>query len=175
MKSLIRTARATAALLLLWNCTASAEEWREARPGTTTLQEVLSTFGKPSGRTTTEQTLTLSYSRKAAPQGTRAVTFQFSKEDELLRRIEVTPRPAPQRASIEETLGPACQQDTPPETSCYELAATPLNQLALHYRTRGVEVLFERRQVLSLAYTEPQRRQLTPPPRAEAPAEQPPG
>jgi hypothetical protein len=176
MKPHIALVRVTVALLLLWTRAAAAEEWRGARPGTTTLQEVMDSFGKPSGRTTAGKTLTLNYVRKAAPWGTRAVVFRFSSEDELLRRIEVTPKPAPARAALEEKFGPACQEDTPPETSCYELAATPLNQLAFRYRTRGLEVIFERRQVLSLAYTEPQRRP-APPPQAEArpePREEPP-
>lgn len=155
-------ARATAALLLLWSCTTKAAEWRGAAPGTTTAREVLETFGKPTRRFNAKGELVLSYSRKQAPKGTRAVQFRFTPEDELLRSIEVSPKPPQTRAALEQTLGPACTQESPPDAPCYEVQDTPDDPLSFHYASLGVEVRFARKRVLSLTYREPSARPGTP-------------
>ncbi|HEX5751035.1 MAG TPA: hypothetical protein VFZ09_32715 [Archangium sp.] len=133
---------------------AGAQELRDARPGVTTGQEVLRSFGRPTRRTPTPKGGTvLSYQRTAAPEGTRGAFFTLDAEG-LLQRIDVIPKRPPTRASLEKTHGPECSEDTPPERPCYEVQRTPRG-FALNYARLGLLVNFEKKRVKSLTYVAP--------------------
>ncbi|WP_375771707.1 hypothetical protein NR798_12660 [Archangium gephyra] len=147
--------RASAALFLLWSCTAGAEAWRGATPGTSSLEEILRDFGKPTRRSTQNGEPVLTYALKAAPKGTRNVRFSFAPDNGPLQRIDVVPKPPPTRAAIEKTYGPACTEASGPEVPCYEVRLTPGSQFYFHYRSLGVEVFFQQRRVQSLTFRAP--------------------
>ncbi|WP_426749606.1 hypothetical protein [Myxococcus sp. Y35] len=149
--------RALAAAVLLWSHGVSAEPWNGAEPGTTTLQQVLLSFGAPSRQVHTDGEVVLTYQRKAAPGGTRSTRFHFDARQGVLRRIEVTPTKPPKYAGLIALYGPACGAEAPAGAGCHEAAAAPARQRWLHYRARGLSVLVDRRQqVKSMVYTEPE-------------------
>lgn len=150
-------ARAAAVLILLWSSVSAAEPWSGAEPGTTTLAQVLRSFGPPTRRTRADDEVVLTYQRKDAPAGTRAVRFLFAAGDDVLRRVEVTPARPSKRGAIEALYGPACDEDTSPGTACHEREQGPARQTWLHYRSRGLSVLVDRMQrVKTLAYVAPE-------------------
>ncbi len=180
-------ARMAAGLFLLWSCTVAAQGWNGARPGVTTQEELLETFGKPSRRKTSSTgELLLTYQQKSAPPGTRRVQFLLG-EDDVLQRIEVLPKRPPTRASLEKTHGPACGSAAERQTPCYERVLAPDDTLSFHYASLGLSVRFEKKRVKALVYTPPApeptaaqpapepvaQRTPTPPPALEAEREEP--
>ncbi|WPB74611.1 hypothetical protein KYC5002_37080 [Archangium violaceum] len=146
--------RLAAVLLVTWSCVAGAQELRDTKPGVTTGQEVLRSFGRPTRRTPTPKGgLVLSYQKTAAPEGTRGALFTLDAEG-LLQRIDVIPKRPPTRASIEKTYGPECSEDTPPERPCYDIQRSARG-FSLNYARLGLLVNFEKKRVKSLTYVAP--------------------
>lgn len=150
--------RALAAAILLWSLAASAEPWNGTEPGTTTLQQVLLSFGPPTRQVHEDGAVVLTYHRKAAPGGTRSTRFHFDARQGVLRRIEVVPTKPPTQAGLVALYGPACGAAKASEggPDCHEEEATPARQRWWHYRARGLSVLLDKqRRVKSMRYTEP--------------------
>ncbi|WIG95583.1 hypothetical protein [Myxococcus sp. SDU36] len=150
--------RALAAAVLLWSLAASAEPWNGTEPGTTTLQQVLLSFGPPTRQVHEGGAVVLTYQRKAAPGGTRSTRFHFDARQGVLRRIEVVPTRPPTQAGLVALYGPACGAARSSEEGldCHEEEAAPARQRWWHYRTRGLSVLLDKqRRVKSMRYTEP--------------------
>ncbi|WP_257454341.1 hypothetical protein [Archangium lipolyticum] len=171
--ALVRTALVS--LLLASGRTATAAEWNGAEPGITRTQELLQRFGKPARRSQKGGQLLLDYRGRTLPRDTRGVRFHVDPERELLQRIEVFPRKPPTRAELEETFGPACVDEARSEAPCYQVRATPDNQLSFHYPTLGVEVIFQRGRVRTLVYqpvdAQPRSVEASAPPAPEPTAE----
>ncbi|MFP2957034.1 hypothetical protein ACLEPN_04165 [Myxococcus sp. 1LA] len=149
--------RALAAAVLLWSLAASAEPWNGTEPGTTTLQQVLLSFGPPTRQVHEDGEVVLTYQRKAAPGGTRSTRFLFDARQGVLRRIEVVPTKPPTPAGLTALYGPACDAAKPPDAGldCREEEAVAARQRWWHYRARGLSVLLDaRRRVKSMHYSE---------------------
>lgn len=150
--------RALAAATLLWSLAASAEPWNGTEPGTTTLQQVLLSFGPPTRQVHEDGEVVLTYQRKAAPGGTRSTRFHFDARQGVLRRVEVVPTKPPTQAGLVALYGPACGAAKALEAGpdCHEEEAAPARQRWWHYRARGLSVLLDKqRRVKSMRYTEP--------------------
>ncbi|NOJ77764.1 hypothetical protein HNV28_05315 [Myxococcus xanthus] len=150
--------RALAAAILFWSLAASAEPWNGTEPGTTTLQQVLLSFGPPTRQVHEDGAVVLTYQRKAAPGGTRSTRFHFDARQGVLRRVEVVPTKPPTQAGLVALYGPACGAAKSSEggPDCHEEEAAPARQRWWHYRARGLSVLLDKqRRVKSMRYTEP--------------------
>ncbi|WP_147332797.1 hypothetical protein [Archangium gephyra] len=160
---------------------------RGARPGVTTMEELLESFGEPAQRSTQAEDVVLGYWNETAPAGTRGVQFRVSQQSGRLQRIDVFPETPPSRALLDEEYGPACGSAKPKKAdkkkpadkaskkkpaACYVVKITSGNRFYFHYATLGLAIFFDQQQVQSLAYVLPSRAKR--PLKKEAPLDEPP-
>lgn len=171
-------ARALAVLCLISTGDALAEAWKGAKPGTTTERQLVKRFGEPDARTASGRERVLSYSGDAAPPGTRHVAFTVDARTGRLRRVDVFPARAPERAAMEKQWGPACPRTGRATRPCFVEKDADDGARYLHYASRGVAVFLSGDEVQALSYVAPTsgRRALTSevtPPKAPPAPEEP--
>ncbi|RJS23165.1 hypothetical protein DRW03_12660 [Corallococcus sp. H22C18031201] len=157
---------ATVALTLLCGGLARAEPWSGATPGTTTLPQVLQSFGAPSQRTERGGAVELTYQRKSAPPGARRVRFRFTGSERVLNSLEVLPARPMKRAAIEALYGPACDEAVADAPACFDPEPAPGRLSRLRYRARGLTVLIDRTQRVRTLEFLPAPAAALPPPEA---------
>ena len=144
--------RLLALLILLSGGLAFAEPWKQARPGTSTEQQVRSLFGAPTHERSTPSERVLIYEGEEALSGTRRAHFHLEPKSRRLRRIDVFPGTAPSRDTVERMFGPGCSHSGSRKASCYEVKLSSRNEPYFHYVSRGLAVFFSDGDVQSLAY-----------------------
>lgn len=152
---MIATARLALVMVMAWSLPVGAQPLPGVQPGVTTMQELVRQFGRPTQRQTLGgEGMVLSYQRAAAPKGTLGVVFRVDAQG-LLQRVDVSPKDAMTRADLESTYGPACTEDTPARTACYQSEPTLERDPILRYTSLGLVVRFKDKRVTTLTSVRP--------------------
>jgi hypothetical protein len=155
---------------------ARAATWRGLEPGVSKGEDVERLLGAPTRTLTRKTHVLLAYLGTQAPAETREVQLQVDSATGVVERIDVFPRPTPERASLEAEYGPACAT-TRQTTSCHTIRGKSGGRAYLSYGAQGLAVFLEadQKKVRSITFLPtPASARPSPPAVSSSPAPTPP-
>lgn len=109
-------------LACLSSALSSAKPWQGIQPGASSALDVFGKFGEPTKKTEVKGQVVLVYSGLRAPGGTVQAQFKLEPGSQTVARIDVYPAPQIDKAAVEKSYGPKCDEKAPEKTEpCYFL------------------------------------------------------
>lgn len=122
----------------------AAKPWQGIHPGVSSALDVFGKFGEPTKKTEVKGQTVLVYSGIQAPGGTVQAQFKLQAGTQTVARIDVYPAPQIDKAAVEKSYGPKCDEKEPEKTEpCYFLKESEGKKPYLVYLKLGLAVFFK--------------------------------
>jgi hypothetical protein len=135
---------------------AAAKPWSGITPGVSTRAEVIKKFGEPSKRVADKGMEVLGYVGDRAVKGTTQTQVTV-RADGVVEQIVVFPAAQIDKATVEDTFGPACSAVAANIPGCYLKKLTDDFRTYFWYKRLGLVVFFSEdgKSVYSFLYNSP--------------------
>lgn len=136
--------RVVLSIVCLFAALSNAKPWQGIHPGVSSTLDVFGKFGEPTKKADVKGQLVLVYSGIQAPGGTVQTQFKLLPGTQTVGRIDVYPAPQIDKAAVEKSYGPKCDEKEPQKTEpCYFLKESEGKRPYFLYLKLGVAVFFK--------------------------------